>query len=231
MVALRPLSSSAPLAGISRAPVVLRVLVAGAHAADRKGIRLALEQAGFAVCAEVADADAAVAAAVGELPDVCLVDADLPGSGIAATTRITAKVPETAVVVLAGTPRDADLLDSLRAGAAGYLSKDTSPERLPNILRGVLRGEAALSRRLVARLIDEFRERGDRRRLTVAGGRSVELTGRESEVLDLLLEGLSTVEIARRLFISPGTVRTHVAAVLRKLSVPDRDTAIRLLAR
>jgi DNA-binding NarL/FixJ family response regulator len=95
----------------------------------------------------------------------------------------------------------------------------------------VLRGEAALSRRLVARLIDEFRERGDRKRLTIAGGRSVELTGRESEVLDLLLQGLSTLDIAGRLFISPGTVRTHVAAVLRKLQVPDREAAVRLLAR
>jgi DNA-binding NarL/FixJ family response regulator len=207
------------------------VLVGGAHAADRAGVRVILERAGFEICAEVSGADEAVSAAARERPDLCLLDAEISGNGIAATARIVAKIPETAVVVLAGSSSDEDLLDALRAGAAGYLVKDTNPERLPDVLRGVLRGEAALSRRLVARLIDEFRERGDRKRLSVAGGRSVELTGRESEVLDLLVQGLSTLDIAGRLFISPGTVRTHVASVLRKLHVPDRDAAIRLLAR
>ena len=207
------------------------MLVADAHSLSRAGIRMALEEAGFAVCAEVGDADAAVAAALRERPDVCLLDADIPGSGIAATARITAKLPRTSVVVLAASMRDADLLDALRAGAAGYLPKDTNSARLPFVLHGVVHGEAALSRRIVARLIDEFRERGERKRLTAAGGRPVVLTGREAEVLDLLVQRLPTPEIARRLFISQGTVRTHVAAVLRKLDVRDREAAIRLLER
>jgi DNA-binding NarL/FixJ family response regulator len=211
--------------------MAVTVLVAARDAADRTGARLALEEGGLTVCAEAADADAAVAAAIRHRPAVCLVDGNLPGNGLAATARIAAKVPETAVVVLAESTRDDDLLDALRAGAVGYLLKDTNPERLPAVVAGVLRGEAALSRRLVARLIEEFRERGVRKQLTVAGGRSVELTGRESDVLDLLLQGLSTLEISRRLFISPGTVRTHVAAVLRKLHVPDREAAIQLLQR
>ncbi len=90
---------------------------------------------------------------------------------------------------------DSDLFDSLRAGAAGYLLKDTDPERLPDALRGVIAGEAAVPRALVARLIDEFRSRGTRRRLPLIGGRGVELTSREWEVLDLMAEGLTTAQI------------------------------------
>ena len=93
----------------------------------------------------------------------------------------------------------------------------------------MLAGEGVLSQQLVARLIEEFRERGRRRRLPLSGSRGVELTSREWEVLDLLRQGLTTVEIARRLFIAEVTVRTHVAAILRKLRVPDRRTALRLL--
>jgi DNA-binding NarL/FixJ family response regulator len=93
----------------------------------------------------------------------------------------------------------------------------------------VLEGEAALSRRLVARLINEYRDRGHHRRARLPSGREVDLTSREWEVLDLLRKHLTTAEIASRLFISEGTVRTHVAAVLHKLGVPDRQSALRLL--
>jgi DNA-binding NarL/FixJ family response regulator len=209
----------------------VRILLADPHPPRREGLRLALQGDGFSVCAEAADADAAVAAALRERPQVCLLDARLPGGGISASARITAKLPETAVVVIAASEDDADLFDALRAGASGYLLQDTNPERLPAIVRGVLHGEAALSRRLAARVIAEFRARSRRRELAMADAPAVTLTGRESEVLDLLLEGLDTGEIARRLFIAPGTVRTHVAAVLRKLHVRDREAALRLLAR
>jgi DNA-binding NarL/FixJ family response regulator len=124
---------------------------------------------------------------------------------------------------------DADLFDALRAGALGYLLKDTDPDRLPYALKGVLEGEAALPRALVARVIDEFRERGRRRRLPLAKQRGVELTGREWEVLELMREDLTTAEIAERLFISQVTVRSHIAAVLKKLRVPDRKAALKLL--
>ena len=209
----------------------VRVLVADSHPPRREGLRLTLARGGFEVCAEADDADAAVEAALRVRPQLCLVDERLRGGGIAAAGRITSSLPESPVVVLAADESERGLFDALRAGASGYLLQDTNPERLPAVLRGVLRGEAALSRRLAARVIAEFRARGRRRELAVADAPAVTLTGRESEVLDLLLEGLGTAEIARRLFISPGTVRTHVAAVLRKLHVRDREAALRLLAR
>jgi DNA-binding NarL/FixJ family response regulator len=153
----------------------------------------------------------------------------MPGSGVAAAARISSMLPETAIVMLTVSRDDADFFDALRAGAAGYLLKETDPRQLPALLEKVLAGEGVLSQQLVARLIEEFRERARRRRLPLSGSRGVELTSREWEVLDLLRQGLTTVEIARRLFIAEVTVRTHVAAILRKLRVPDRRTALRLL--
>jgi len=207
---------------------LIRVLVGDSHAPTRAGLRLALERGGLAVCAEVDEADAAVEAAERERPQVCLLDVRMFGGGIAAAARITARLPETAVVMLAAAEDDLELFDALRAGASGYLLKDIDPDRVPAILRGVLRGEAALSRRLAAHVIAEFRARG-RRHFAIADAAGVTLTGREGEVLDLMLQGLETGDIARRLYIAPGTVRTHVAAVLRKLHVPDREAALRLL--
>jgi DNA-binding NarL/FixJ family response regulator len=122
-----------------------------------------------------------------------------------------------------------DLFDALRAGASGYLLKDADPTRLPHALRGVLDGEAALPRTLTARLIEEFRERGRRRRLRLGRRRTVELTPREWDVLELLNERRTTAEMADRLTISPVTVRRHVSEILHKLRVPDRAAALRLL--
>jgi two-component system nitrate/nitrite response regulator NarL len=207
----------------------IRVLIADHHPATRAGVRGVLEADGFEVCAEVADAGSAVKAALRERPDLCLVDVQVPGNGIAATQAIVSSLPDTAVVVLSASPNDDDLFDAIRAGAVGYLPKGTRPERLSHALRGVLAGEAALPRHLVTRVIHGFRERGRRRRLPLLGRRSVELTSREWEVLDLLCEGLSTREMAERLFVSQATVRTHVAAVVRKLRVPDREAVVRLV--
>ena len=187
-----------------------------------------LARAGFRVVAEADHADDAVAAVERERPDVCLLDVRMPGDGIAAAGRISRAHPEVAVVMLTVSREDGDLFAALRAGAAGYLLKDTDPTRLPHALRGVLSGEAALPRDLVARVIGEFRERAGRR-LPVAD-RGVELTGREWEVLELLREGLTTAQVAERLFVSQVTVRSHVAAVVRKLRVPDREAALRLVS-
>jgi DNA-binding NarL/FixJ family response regulator len=170
-----------------------------------------------------------VALAERERPDLCLLDVHMPGSGIRAASEIVERVPETAVVMLTVSRNDDDLFDALRAGAAGYLLKDTDPERLPHALRGVLAGEAAVPRALVTKVIDEFRTRGRRRRVPLTGRRGVELSSREWEVLDLLREGRNTAEIAHRLFVSPVTVRRHVSAILRKLDVPDRAAAVELL--
>jgi DNA-binding NarL/FixJ family response regulator len=155
----------------------------------------------------------------------------MPGDGIRAAETISRELPETAVVMLTVSRADEDLFDALRAGASGYLLKDIDPARLPRALQGVLEGEAALPRHLVTLLIEEFRERRRRRRIPLVGRRSVELTDREWEVLDLMRDGLPTEEIAARLFISPVTVRTHVSAILRKLHVQTREDALKLLER
>jgi DNA-binding NarL/FixJ family response regulator len=204
----------------------IKVLVADDHPPTRAGIRVSLEGSGFDICAEVGDAKAAVEAAKAEHPDVALLDVHMPGGGINAARQI-ASLGDVAVVMLTVSRNDDDLFDSLRAGAVGYLLKDTDPDRLPHALRGVLSGEAALPRNLVSRLIDEFRGRG--RRLPIFGGRGAELTSREWEVLEMMRDGLPTGEIGTRLFISPVTVRSHVSAILRKLNVPDRQSALRLL--
>jgi DNA-binding NarL/FixJ family response regulator len=209
----------------------IRVLIADDHPPTRAGVRLALEEGGFEVCAEAGDAVGAIEAATRELPDVCLLDIHMPGDGIQAAEAISHELPDAAVVMLTVSREDTDLFDALRAGASGYLLKDIDPARLPLALRGVLEGEAALPRQLVALLIEEFRERRRRRRIPLRGRRSAELTDREWEVLQLMRQGAQTEEIAARLFISPVTVRTHVSAILRKLHVPTREAAIELLER
>jgi DNA-binding NarL/FixJ family response regulator len=204
-----------------------RVLIADEQAATRAGIRAVLEDEGFTICSEAMNAQGAVETAVRERPHIALLDVDIPGSGIAAAEQIATRVPETAVVMLTASTVDADLFDSLRAGAAGYLLKGTDPARLSHALRGVLAGEAAIPRTLVTRIIAEFGERTQRRlELTRRG---IELTPREWEVLELLREGLTTGRMAERLFVSPVTVRRHVSTLLRKLEAPDREAAVRML--
>jgi DNA-binding NarL/FixJ family response regulator len=105
---------------------------------------------------------------------------------------------------------------------------DTDPERIPHALRGVLAGEAAIPRKLVMRLIDEYRSQSVRRRVQIRG-RSVELTSREWEVIEMMRSGITTADTAQRLFLSPVTVRRHVSAVVKKLGVADRTAALRLL--
>jgi DNA-binding NarL/FixJ family response regulator len=207
------------------------VLVADDHPPTRAGVRLALENGGFSVCAEVGDAAAAVEAAVRLRPSICLLDIHMPGNGIAAADEIGRRVPEAAVVMLTVSQEDDDLFDALEAGAIGYLLKDTSPLRLPDALRAVLRGEAALPPHLVTKVVAEFRQRRRRRRVPLPGRKPVDLTDRERDVLAMMRDGLTTAEIAERLFVAPVTVRTHVAAILRKLRVPDRRAAVELLER
>ena len=208
-----------------------RVLIADDHAPTRSGVRQSLEGGGFEVCAEAADGEQAIALARKHRPDVCLLDISMPGGGgIKAAAAISEELPDTAIVMLTAFAGDDELFDSLKAGAAGYLLKETDPKRLPFALRGILDGEAAVPRRLVARLIDEFRSQGRRRRVPIGGKRGPELTTRQWEVLELLGEGYTTTEIGRRLNVSPTTVRRHVSDILGKLGVSDRREAIALFS-
>jgi DNA-binding NarL/FixJ family response regulator len=209
------------------APEGQRVLVADDHALTRFALRRALEDGGFVVCAEVGSAADAVEAALRERPDVCLLDLHMPGS-IEAIETIASRFEETAVVVVTVARSDPDLFEAMCAGAVGYIPQDTDAERIPLALEAVLQGDIALPRAVVKKLVEEFRARRERRRLPmIENGRS--LTEREWEVLEHLREGLSTAEIASRLFISQVTVRTHVCSIVKKLSVSDRSAAVRLL--
>ena len=199
------------------------------HPPLRASVRRALEEHGFEVCFEAANAADSVAAAERERPDVCVLDVRMPGNGIAAAAQIAARLPETAIVMLTVSDSDEDLFAALRAGAQGYLLKDMDPGRLPLALEGVLAGEAALPRALVARVLDEFRTRRRRRRLLLPGGRGCTLTDREWETLELLAEGLSTAEVAERLLVAPVTVRRHAAAIVKKLNVGDRRSLLQLV--
>jgi DNA-binding NarL/FixJ family response regulator len=208
--------------------VTSRIVIADDHPQLRGRIREALEAGGFEVCAEAATGAAAVRLAQEHHPDIVLLDIHMPGSGIRAAGEITRLLPEIAVVMLTVSREDADLFASLQAGASGYLLKDTDPARLPAALLGVLSGEAAIPRTLVARILDEFRTTG-RSRLGRKAKIAARLTSREWEVMELLGEGLGTDEVAQRLFLSQTTVRVHISSVLRKLRVKDRQAAIDLL--
>jgi DNA-binding NarL/FixJ family response regulator len=205
-----------------------RVLVADDHAPTREDIRAAVEaDPRFTVVAVAGDAAEAVQAAVRERPDVALLDMRMPGSGAAAAWEITARLPGTRAVMLTISRSDEDLFAALRAGASGYLLKDMPFEAIGDELAGVLEGRVALPPELVVRLVEEFRDSAPRRR-ALLGPNAAQLTSREWQVLDYLRQGLATGDIARRLYVSPATVRSHVAAVLRKLRVPDRESAVRL---
>ena len=154
----------------------------------------------------------------------------MPGSGLAAAWEITARLPSTRVVMLTISRDDSHVFAALRAGAAGYLLKDMETERLPQSLKDVMAGEAALPVTLVTRLVEEFRDRAPRRRALMPSREGEpRLTSREWEVLELMRRKMTTAQIARTLVVSPATVRSHVAAILRKLRVADREAAVRLL--
>ena len=208
----------------------VKVLLADDDLGTRRGVLLALEEAGLVVCAQADDVETAVESATRERPDLCVVGLNLSGGGgLRAAARIRSKVPDTAVVMLADEVSDDDLFDALRVGVSGFLLKGMNHSRLPHALRAVLRGEAALPRRLVARLMQEFQERDRRRHLSVAEGQSVGLTNREWDVIDLLARGLSTRVISDRLEISQVTVRRHIGSIVKKLHVEDRAAALAIL--
>jgi DNA-binding NarL/FixJ family response regulator len=205
------------------------IVIADHHQVTRLGVRMALMRGGFQVVGEAADCDGAVSAAVQERPDVCLLDVSIPGGGIETARRLAEAAPSTSVVMLTVSTNTEELLAALRAGAVGYLPRDTSPDRLPAALCGVLKGEAALPRTLVGRVLQEFRAFAVDAAVNPVRVGNVRLTPRESEILRMLGAGLTTHEVAELLSLSPITVRRHISAGVSKLGVADRDAAIRAI--
>ncbi len=207
----------------------ITVLLADADQFVRAGTRVLLEESGFDVCAEAADADEAIAKAAARRPDVCLLDQDLPGSCLDATREISGRLPNTAIVIL-GSAIDRDgVLDALRAGAQGYLLESSDGSALPQALRSAAAGEAVISRRLVTTILGALDEDEDSH-ATLADGRDVQLTARELDVARLLPRGMQTAEMAAELGIADATVRRHVSSLMRKLGASDRAVAVALLA-
>src|SRR6266508_3211892 len=137
-----------------------RVVIADEQPTMRVSATRLLERDGFTVCGEAADADAAIAVAFRESPDLCLIGMPIRGGGMQATAQIATALPQTSVVILTASESRADLLEAIRAGAVGYLLTGMNEERLARALRGVLAGEAAIPRTLVARLVLELQAQG-----------------------------------------------------------------------
>lgn len=202
--------------------MTIRVLVADDEALVRSGIRMILDATvDFEVVAEASDGAEAVSAARALAPDLCLLDVRMPQvTGVEAARSIRGWPEPPVVVMLTTFPDDEYLVAASEAGAAGYLLKSMPPEQILASLRAVMTGQVILAPMMIERLV---RQVGDR--LTSKDPRLDALTDKEHEVLALISRGKSNQEIGRDLFISEGTVKTHVAAILRKLGVRDRVQA------
>ena len=207
-----------------------RTLVVDDHPLTRAALVGLLEQHAFPVVGEAGDGEEAIERTRQLRPDLILLDLSMPGlGGLDAIPRLRAAAPECEVVVLTASGTEENLLSAIRAGAAGYLLKTEPPERIAEFLEGVAQGEAALSGKVARRLLDRVRD-GGRLDSGVPESIAAELSAREVEVLLLLDERLGTDEIAKRLFISEHTVRSHVKSLLRKLDVSSRREALEALA-
>ncbi len=205
---------------------MIRVVVADDQALVRGGFRVLVDSADdLAVVGEAADGAEAVELVVREHPDVVLMDIRMPTmDGLEATRRIVASASATRVLVLTTFDLDEYVYAALKAGASGFLLKDTPPNDLLSGIRTVARGDALLSPSITQQLIREYVNRPDSPALTppTLDG----LTDRELEVLILVAKGWSNVEVAERLYITPATTKSHVSRLLMKLGARDRAQLI-----
>ncbi|HEX5801006.1 MAG TPA: response regulator transcription factor [Gaiellaceae bacterium] len=207
-----------------------RILLVDDHPLTRDALAALLAQGGFDVVGEAGDGVEALELATRLQPDLVLLDLSMPNlDGLAALPQLRAAAPSCEVVVLTASGTEENLLTAIRRGAAGYLLKTEPPERIVAFLRGVANGEAALSGEVARRLLDQVRV-GGRLGGGVPDRIAQVLSARELEVLLLLDDHLSTDDIAKRLYISEHTVRSHVKRLLRKLGVSSRREALEQLA-
>ena len=199
----------------------LRLLLVDDHALFREGlISLLSYQDDFTVVGEAEDAKSALEQARSLKPDIVLMDIELPGEdGVSATQRLKMELPEVTVVMLTVRDDSQTLFEAIKAGAQGYLVKNVRSRELLEQLRGIARGEAAISRRMAARILEEIRGQ------TQPFGPGEELTAREMDVLELVVARLSNAEIAERLVISENTVKNHMKSILSKLHLRNRHQA------
>lgn len=208
---------------------MIRVLLADDQALIRMGFRMVLDaEADIEVVGEAADGAAAITQAKALNPDVVLMDIRMPGvNGIEATAEIT-RTLDTKVLILTTFDLDEYAFGGLRAGASGFLLKDTRPAELIEAIRTVASGEAVVSPRITRRMLEMFA--GQLPSGATASGqvdpRIASLTPRETEILRLVARGMSNAEIAAELVVSSTTVKTHVGSVLAKLGVRDRVQAV-----
>lgn len=199
----------------------IRVLIVDDHTIVRKGIRALLaEIEGIEVVGEADNGQEAVAQAETLHPDVILMDLAMPKmDGIEATRQIKASQPESRILVMTSFAADDKVFPAIKAGALGYLLKESAPEDLVQAIRQIHRGESSLHPTIARKVLQEITHPADRPRTPDP------LTEREAEVLRLVAQGLSNQDIARRLNISDPTVRTHVSNILSKLHLATRIQA------
>ena len=206
--------------------MTIRVGVADDQALVRSGFRMLLEgEADIEVVGEAANGAEAVALVASEHPDVMLMDVRMPVmDGLEATRRIAGddSLSATRVVILTTFDLDEYVHEALRAGASGFLLKDTLPVDLLTAVRVVADGDALIAPRITRRLIEEFARRPEPASAGAAGKALAQLTDREREVMELVARGQSNAEIAANLFVSHATVKTHVSRLLMKLDARDR---------
>lgn len=204
----------------------IRVLLVDDQALFREGLHTLLSvYADLDVVGEAANGEEALRLAAQLQPDIVLMDLRMPVlDGVAATRRLLAVQPQCRVLALTTFEDDESVFDALRAGAAGYLLKDTPSEKLVEAIRAVARGQSFLQPSVAAKVIAEFN------RLAVSAPRATgqlveQLSEREVEILRLVAAGASNKEIAERLVIAEGTVKNHLTSILGKLGVRDRTQA------
>jgi len=205
----------------------LRLLLVDDQAMFREGLRLILgQQKDFEIVGEAGDGNEALEAIRQNSPDVVLMDLRMPNlGGVEATRRIRAEAPSVKVIVLTTFEEDAEVFAALRAGATGFLLKDSPSDKLCEAIRLAARGETWLQPSVATKLVAEFGRQAQRFPSPQAGNLNEPLSPRELEVLRCLADGMSNKEIGRKLNISEGTVKNHMSQVLGKLQVLDRTQA------